>query len=406
VRRLKIRQVVQTDDVESICLGLQQSSVEELVLAGSASSSRVDAFSLIPRLQSLSLSDFIGVPTCRNASPSTSVRSLCLHPARSASLDCATLANVFPNLEAMVMSGPIVIDGLCALSHLTRLHMSCSLSPVACKDLVKLTALSELHIVPPWGMQEVSIDLDAIVRPLCHLTDLHLADWPGLICSVGIATLASLRHLKRLNLDGSRMVCLRPLLHLTSLCSLHLRQASVPDDEFSCLSALVLLHTLDLSSTRIVHLQPLSALLQLRSLWLKSTYVADLTPLSVCKCLRTIDLQCTLVTQVNALAHCAELRRLCFIGLRGVRGGVRDMRSLTTLRKLRMIVLDHPERDPSGLAEIALSRNLKRSVVSTSHTACVYARSTRDSNLWWQAGGCECEDGRRGGGSGRRSSSL
>ena len=151
-----------------------------------------------------------------------------------------------------------------------------------------------------------------------------------------------------------------------------------------------------------MHLQPLSALLQLRSLWLKSTYVADLTPLSVCKCLRTIDLQCTLVTQVNALAHCAELRRLCFIGLRGVRGGVRDMRSLTTLRKLRMIVLDHPERDPSGLAEIALSRNLKRSVVSTStsQTACVYARSTRDSNLWWQAGGCECADRRGGGGSG------
>jgi len=148
---------------------------------------------------------------------------------------------------------------------------------------------------------------------LTSLTSLIISQTP--ISGLGIVDLspvASLSHLRELNLFGTKVTDISSIANLTNLEILNLKET--PTRDLSPLSGLVALKSLDITGTSISDLSPLSRLEDLNELGIGGRQIPGLSNLTKLKHLRTIRI----IDQANIdLAPVAALPNLEYLWVWG-----------------------------------------------------------------------------------------
>ena len=158
------------------------------------------------------------------------------------------------------------------LASLTRLE-AVGLNIQSLAGLEYATALSYL---------ELPVNPISDVSPLVSLTNLETLDLGSTkITDAGVASLVSLTNLKSLDLVDTDITDagVASLSRLTNLKSLILAFTSITDVGVASLSRLTNLETLSLTSTSITDVSPLLSLTKLKTLWLRD--VTNLSPASI-----------------------------------------------------------------------------------------------------------------------------
>ena len=150
---------------------------------------------------------------------------------------------------------------------------------------------------------------------------------------------------RELDLRGTSISDLSPIVNLTMLESLDLMETSVSD--ISSLASLVTLQSLNLTGTSVSDISPIVALTALRSLDLVGTQVSDLTPLASLTELRSLNL---FDTPASDLTQITDLRNLQSLKLEDAQ--VSDIDLLVNLPNLQSLSFSGPSvSDISSLSK-------------------------------------------------------
>ena len=141
---------------------------------------------------------------------------------------------------------------------------------------------------------------------------------------------------RELNLSGTSISEISPLVNLTMLESLDLMDTNVSD--ISPLSNLIMLESLDLMETNVSDISPLSNLIMLESLDLMETNVSDISPIANLTALDSLDLVGTQVSDLNPLAKLTELRSLDLSNT-----PASDLAPIMGLKNLRSLKLENTQ---------------------------------------------------------------
>jgi Leucine-rich repeat (LRR) protein len=149
-----------------------------------------------------------------------------------------------------------------------------------------------------------------------------------------LAPLSEIHTLETIDIEGSNVSDLTPLRKLSNLKQLRIHTANVAD--LSPLSELKNLESLDLIATPVTDLSPLEGLTRLYHLDIARTNVTDLTPLAQLTNLTSLGLGDCPVTDLSPLQG---LKELTYLSLRGSR--ITDASPLADLANLKTIEIDH-----------------------------------------------------------------
>ena len=148
-----------------------------------------------------------------------------------------------------------------------------------------------------------------------------------------ITGLAFATNLRELHLNKNPITDLRPLVNLTKLETLHLRDI-VPTSgnlDIHPLGNLINLKKLTLQRNRISDISPLSRLTQLQTLGIEGNPITDLSPLFKLN-LRELDLSNSPLTDLRQLANLTTLEYLCL-----EKSQISDISPLAGLNRLRIL---------------------------------------------------------------------
>ena len=168
---------------------------------------------------------------------------------------------------------------------------------------MKQTGSRELDLSGTWLLD---------ISPIVNLTILESLDLMETSVS-NISPIAKLTALRSLNLLGTQVSDLSPLAKLTALRSLNLVQT--PASDLAPIMNLRNLQSLKLGDAQVSDLDLLVELPRLWSLVLVGTSISDLSPLSKCLSLQKIDLIATETSDLSPLADLPKLRELYFFGI-------------------------------------------------------------------------------------------
>jgi len=143
-------------------------------------------------------------------------------------------------------------------------------------------------------------------------------------------------RVEKLNLAGSGLTSLKPLIGLNQLTTLDLSGTQVRD--LLPIKELKQLTTLNFSNTQVSDLEPIKELKQLTELGLSNTQVSDLLPIKELKQLTTLGLG---GTQVSDLEPIKELKQLRALGLSYTQ--VSDLEPIKELKQLTVLGLHNTQ---------------------------------------------------------------
>ncbi|RKU19976.1 hypothetical protein C6503_06835 [Candidatus Poribacteria bacterium] len=154
------------------------------------------------------------------------------------------------------------------------------------------------------------------LQPLVNLTKLetlHIRDLAptATTANLDIRPLGNLMSLKKLTLQRNGISDITPLSRLTQLQTLGIEGNPITD--LSPLFKLKLTE-LDLSNSPLTDLRQLASLTSLEYLCLEKSQISDISPLAELKRLRTLDIRYNAIENINPLAELAALRRLWIQG--------------------------------------------------------------------------------------------
>ena len=178
---------------------------------------------------------------------------------------------------------------------------------------------------------DLSGTLISDLSPIMNLTMLESLDLRKTNIS-NISPIANLTALRSLDLEGTQISDLTPLAKLTALGSLSLFHT--PATNLAPIKGLRSLQSLKLSDPEVSDLDLLVKLPRLRSLDLAGSVVSDLSPLSKCLALQEVSLIATRVSNLSPLAGLPKLRTLHCFGVE-----VSDLSSLAKLPALDSLML-------------------------------------------------------------------
>jgi Leucine-rich repeat (LRR) protein len=144
--------------------------------------------------------------------------------------------------------------------------------------------------------------------PLSSLTTLELGD----NSIIDISPVASLKNLTRLSFKGTLVSDILPITKLKKLTTLILWNERL--NNVSVLASLTNLTELSLLSCSIRDISALAALKNLKNLSLNWTYVHDIAPLRALHQLEELDLSSTQVNDISALNELKKLKRIFLYG--------------------------------------------------------------------------------------------
>ena len=148
------------------------------------------------------------------------------------------------------------------------------------------------------------------LSPIVNLTGLQSLDLMETSVS-DISSIATLTDLRSLGLMGIQVSDFSPLEKLTELQSLNL--IGTPISDLAPIKDLRNLRSLELGNVKISDLNLLVNLPKLQSLALAGASISDLSPLSKCRTIQRIELMATKVSDLSPLANLSTLRELdCF----------------------------------------------------------------------------------------------
>jgi Leucine-rich repeat (LRR) protein len=241
--------------------------------------------------------------------------------------------------------------------------------------LSRVTALQILDL----SGTEIS-DIGPVMR-LTALRELYLSDTK--VADIG--PLKGLTALQELSLANTKVADIGPLKGLTGLQELDLSATKVADiapvtglaalhalglsgthvADIEPLKGLAALQELDLSATKVAHIEPLKGLVALQELNLSATKVADLAPLRGLAALHALGLSATSVADVEPLKSLAALRELTLSFTYVVDIG--PLKGLTALQSLDLSNTNVADIEPlKGLAALEELTLFKTKVVDIS----------------------------------------
>ena len=179
---------------------------------------------------------------------------------------------------------------------------------------------------------DLSGTLISDLSPIMNFTVLESLDLRKTNVS-NISPIANLTALRSLDLEGTQISDLTPLAKLTALGSLSLFHT--PATSLAPIKGLRSLQSLKLSDPEISDLDLLVKLPRLRSLDLAGSVVSDLSPLSKCPALQEVSLISTRVSSLSPLADLPKLRTLYCFGVE-----VSDLSPLAKLPSLEVLSLN------------------------------------------------------------------
>ena len=202
------------------------------------------------------------------------------------------------------------------------------------------------------GSRELDLSGTSIseISPLVNLTMLESLDLMDTNVS-DISPLSNLIMLESLDLMDTNVSDISPIANLTALDSLDLVGTQVSD--LDPLAKLTELRSLDLSNTPASDLAPIMGLKNLRSLKLENTQVSDLDPLVNLPNLQSLSLS-RAISDISALSKCLALQEIDLIATK-----ISDLSPLAYLPTLRTLrCLDTPVSDLSPLAKLPVLESL------------------------------------------------
>ena len=173
------------------------------------------------------------------------------------------------------------------------------------------------------------------LSPIVNLTGLQTLDLTETNVT-DLSPLASLPALQTLYLMDTNVTDLSPLAGLPALQTLDLMGTSVTD--LSPLAGLPALQTLALTGTSVTDLSPLASLPTLQALYLMETSVTDLSPLASLPTLQSLGLGGSSALDLSSVANLPRLQELRLFG-----NPVPDLTTLARLGALRKLTLYHME---------------------------------------------------------------
>ena len=236
---------------------------------------------------------------------------------------------------------------------------------------------AQMEQIGSWEL-DLSGTLISDLSPVMNLTMLESLNLSKTSVS-NISPIANLTALRSLDLERTQVSELTPLANLTALRSLSL--LDTPATNLAPIKGLRSLQSLKLSDPEISDLDLLVKLPRLRSLDLEGLSVSDLSPLSKCLALQEISLIATRVSDLFPLADLPKLRTLhCF----GVEVSdlsplaklpslellafnntlISDLAPLSDFASLQYLYLWEPVSDLSPLADLTELRSLRLSIRS------------------------------------------
>ncbi len=193
------------------------------------------------------------------------------------------------------------LSPITCLRRLTGLTVNSTTTPNRVKDLVPLTAMSDLEEL---DLRHSQVEDLTPLAGLSKLRYLNLADTRVL----DVEPLSALAELRNLNLWATPLQDIAPLAKLTKLEELHLGWTKV--DDLAALESLTQLKSLWLWYTKVVDLGPIDGLTNLESLFLDNTKVSDLSPLANLSQLTHLSLSGTAITDLSPLLSLKNLKTL------------------------------------------------------------------------------------------------
>ena len=230
----------------------------------------------------------------------------------------------------------VVLDGKSRISQPVREGL--------CDRLVRLEFESQVasqELYQPSRCTIIITNITQLLENRIEQGKLYLAD--------DVINLASV-----LNLRGTQVSNLRPIVGLTQVTTLHLGGTQVSDLE--PVKELKQLRTLDLTASQVWDLTPVGELRQLSTLYIGNTQVCDLEPIKGLNKLTTLYLW---FTKVKDLEPIKELKQLTDLNLMGTQ--VSDLSPIKELKQLTILELSgtqvsdlSPIKELKQLAELWL----------------------------------------------------